>query len=287
MPDRKGAGVSLSQYSDATTSPDQSIFKNGLPMPNFAEKSLMLGAVLCCAPNAQAQEPAQTQSENHIAIGAGALLQKAPFNGSKTEAFPLPLISIKQGAYYFEAAETGFHFENGLDGITPSIDLFITARGTTGQDRQKVTADAGARVSIATEFGTLSGEFRHDITGKFKGSEIIGRYSYPISMGRFTITPALQASWLDRRTANYMYGVTAEQRAKMIANKRSVILPVAPITDNALNLGGDISMSVQLSERIMLLGVLSGTYLDKSIHGSAAIDQKWESQAIMGIAYKF
>ncbi len=256
-------------------------------MPNFAEKSLMLGAALCCAPIAQAQEPEQAESDNHIAIGVGALLQKAPFNGSKTEAFPLPLISIKQGAYYFEAAETGLHFEKGLDGITPSIDLFISARGTSGQDREKITADAGARVSIATKLGIFSGEFRHDLTDKFKGSEIIGRYSYPISTGRFTITPALQASWLDRRTANYMYGVTAAQRSKMIANRRSVILPVAPITEKALNLGGDISMSVQMSERVMLIGVLSGAYLDKTIHKSVAIDQKWESQAIMGIAYKF
>ena len=84
-----------------------------------------------------------------------------------------------------------------------------------------------------------------------------------------------------------MYGVTAAQRAKMIANKRSVILPVAPITEKALNLGGDISMSVNLSERLLLIGVLSGAYLDKTIHKSPAIDKKWEAQAIMGIAYKF
>lgn len=256
-------------------------------MSNIAPKMLVLTAAFCCAPMAQAQNAENTQSDNHVAIGAGALLQKAPFNRAKTEAFPLPLISIKQGVYYFEAAETGVHFEKNLDSITPSIDLFITARGTSGQDREKVTADAGARISLTTDFGTLSGEVRRDITGKFKGSEIIARYSYPISSGIFTITPALQASWLDRRTANYMYGVTAAQRAKMIANQRSVILPVASITEKALNLGGDMSMSIQLSERLMLIGVLSGAYLDKTIHQSPAIDKKWESQAIMGVAYKF
>ncbi len=256
-------------------------------MPNFVHKSLMLGTALCVAPIVQAQETEQVQNDNHIVIGAGALLRETPFNGSKSEALPLPLISIKQGAYYFEAAETGLRFEKGFDGIKPSIDLFIAARATTGQDREKITADGGARISVATDFGTLSGEYRRDITGKFKGSEIIGRYSYPISRGRFAITPAFQASWLDRRTANYMYGVTAAQRAKMIANRRSVILPVAPITGKALNLSGDISMSYQLNERIMLIGVLSNTYLDKRIRKSAAIDEKCESQAIFAVAYKF
>jgi outer membrane scaffolding protein for murein synthesis (MipA/OmpV family) len=256
-------------------------------MQNITRKLLLVGATFCFATTAQAQENDENQNDNHIAIGAGALLQRAPFNGAKTEAFPLPLISVKQGAFYFEAAETGVHFEEEFAGITPSIDLFVVARGTSGQDREKISADAGARISLSTKVGTLSGEFRHDITGKFKGSEVIARYSHPISTGRFTITPALQASWLGRRTANYMYGVTPAQRAKMIAKGRSVILPVAPITDDALNLGGDISMSVQLSERLILIGMLSGTYLDKSIHRSAAIDQKWESQAITGIAYKF
>ncbi|RDV01759.1 hypothetical protein DXH95_14170 [Sphingorhabdus pulchriflava] len=42
------------------------------------------------------------------------------------------------------------------------------------------------------------------------------RYSYPISTGRFTITPAVNASWLDRKATHYMDGVTAAQRARRI-----------------------------------------------------------------------
>lgn len=257
-------------------------------MLKLARTPLALGAALCAIfSTAHAQEASEAQSDNHVAIGAGVLLQHAPFNGGRTEAFPLPLISIKQGVFYFEGAETGVHLESPLGTIVPSIDVFVAARGTSGKDREKVTADAGVRASIASDFGTLSGEVRHDITDKFNGTEIIARYSFPINAGRFSITPAVQASWLDRKTANYMYGVTAGQRAKMISKNRDVILPVAPITGKALNLGGDIAVNVQLSDKIMLLGILSGTYLDKSIYKSPAIDQKWESQAIIGIAYKF
>ena len=54
-----------------------------------------------------------------------------------------------------------------------------------------------------------------------------------------------------------------------------------------MNLGGDITATFQISERLTMIGVLAGTYLDKAIHRSAAIDQKWESQAIVGLIYNF
>ncbi|MEQ1549064.1 MAG: MipA/OmpV family protein [Chakrabartia sp.] len=234
-----------------------------------------------------AQENDDGQNENHIAVGVGFLDQHSPFNSAPTQTSPIPFISIKQGVYYFEGAETGFHLDKDLGGIKPSLDLFVAARSPLGQDRRKLSLDAGARVSLDTKLGKLSGEFRHDVTDKFNGSEIIARYSYPVSTGRFTIIPAVQASWLDQKAANYMYGVTAVQRARMIRKERRVILPVAPITDEALNLGGDISMVVQLNKRLTLIAVVGGAYLDKSIHRSAAIDQKWEAQSGLGLTYKF
>ena len=248
-----------------------------------------LTAVAICSPLTilHAQENGDDQNNNHIAIGFGVVSQHSPFNSASSQTLPIPLISIKQGAFYLETAEAGIHFDKDLGGITPSLDLFIAARSPLGKDRQKLSGDAGARISIDTKLGRLSGEFRHDVSDKFKGSEIITRYSVPISIGKFTFTPAVQASWLDQKAANYMYGVTAAQRARMIRKERSVILPVAPITDEALNLGGDISMAVQLSERLTLIAVVSATYLDKSIHRSAAIEQKWDAQSALGVSYRF
>ncbi len=234
-----------------------------------------------------AQDNDDTQNENHIVVGAGVVSQHSPFNSASARTLPIPFISIKQGAFYVEGLETGFRLEKDLDGITPSVDLFVAARSPQGRDREKLSADAGARISFDTKLGKLSGEFRHDITDKFNGSEIIARYSVPFSIGNFTFTPAVQANWLDQKAANYMYGVTAAQRARMIRKKRGVILPVAPITDEALNLGGDISMAVQLSERLTLIALVGGAYLDKSIQKSAAVEQKWEAQSALGMTYRF
>ena len=234
-----------------------------------------------------AQENDDVQNENYIAVGAGVVSQHSPFNSASEQTLPIPFISIKHGAFYLETTEAGIRLDKDLGGVTPALDFFVAARSPSGQDRQKLSADAGARISLATKLGKLSGEFRHDITDKFKGSEIIARYSVPMSIGKFTFTPAVQASWLDQKAANYMYGVTAAQRARMIRKERRVILPVAPITDDALNLGGDITMAVQLNDRLTLIALVGGAYLDKSIRRSAAIEQKWEAQSGLGLTYRF
>ena len=257
-------------------------------MTHKPAKSLVtaMAFILPMAP-LQAQEQDGDQSENHIAVGVGFLDQYAPFNSAKSQANPLPIISIKQGAYYFEVAETGFQFEKETGSIKPSVNLFVAARSPSGRDRQKLSFDAGARFSLESKLGIVSAEVRHDVTDKFNGSEVIARYSYPIATGRFLITPSVQASWLDEKAANYMYGVTTVQRARMIRKGRRTILPVSAILDDALNLGGDISMAVQLNDRLTLIAMAGATALDKSIHRSRAIEQKWEAQSLLGLTYRF
>ncbi|HEV7340780.1 MAG TPA: MipA/OmpV family protein [Sphingopyxis sp.] len=253
-------------------------------MPSRYKKILALTAVTSFVSLPAA---AQERDDNHIRVGVGALMIEAPFKGEDTRIFPLPILSIKQGPLYLEGGEAGVALDAPIAGFTPSLQLFVAARNTVARDRQKITADGGARIGLTSSLGTLSAAYRHDITGTFDGGEFILRYQVPIEMGRVTISPAAQISFLDRATANHMYGVTTKQRARAIRKGRDVILPVAPITDNAMNLGGDITATFQISDRLTMVGVLGGTYLDKTIHRSAAIDQKWESQAVVGLIYSF
>lgn len=253
-------------------------------MPSHRKKILAVAAI---ASFAALPATAQDGDGNHISVGAGALMIESPFKGEDTRVMPLPILSIKQGPLYLEGGEAGVELDTPLGDLTPSAQLFVAARNTVARDRQKITADAGARLALSSSLGDLSAEYRHDITGTFDGGEIILRYRLPITIGRVTISPGAQVNFLDRATANHMYGVTAKQRARAIRKGRDVILPVAPITDSAMNLGGDITTTFQISDRLTLIGVLGGTYLDKAIHRSAAIDQKWESQAVLGLIYNF
>lgn len=229
----------------------------------------------------------QASNDNYVSVGIGAMSIESPFRGEDARVLPLPILSIKQGAFYFEGAETGVKLHASAGGLNPSVQAFVAARNTVARDRQTVTADAGARVTLGSKLGDLSAEYRHDITGTFDGGEFSLRYQLPINLGRFTITPAAQVDFLDQATANHMYGVTAKQRARAIRKGRDVILPVAPITDSATNFGTDLTATYRISDKLTLIGVFANTYLDKAIRRSPAIDRKCESQAIVGLTYSF
>jgi MipA family protein len=204
--------------------------------------SFTTSSMMCASASfAQEDDSDTTQNDNHVILGIGTTVQKLPFRGDGTQILPVPIISIKQDNFYVEFSEVGLQFAPKMEGnFQPSISGFIAARGLSGRDRYKLTADAGIRAGVVTPAGLFSAEYRHDITGKFDGSEIVGRYIAPISLGKFTITPSAHVSLLDRNTANYMYGVTPKQRNKMIAKGRDTIQPLYVVTEKAINFGGDI-----------------------------------------------
>lgn len=230
---------------------------------------------------------AQESDNNHVSVGIGAVAIESPFEGEDSRVLPLPMLSIQQGAFYLEGVEAGLELDTAGGGLNPSAQVFVAARSTVARDRQKFTADAGARFTLGSKLGDLSAEYRHDITGTFDGGEFILRYQLPIDLGRFSISPAAQVNFLDQATANHMYGVTAKQRARAIRKGRDVILPVAPITDSATNFGTDLTATYRISDRLTLIGIFANTYLDKAIRRSPAIDRKCESQAIVGVTYTF
>jgi len=259
-----------------------------LSMPSLFRTMAALPFVtsLAFAPTAQAQS-ADEASADHIVVGVGALFDRAPFKGAETQIFPIPLLSIRQGPVYIETTEIGASLTSGTDDLQVGGDIFVAARNRSGRDRSKLTADAGGRAWIASPLGKLSAEIRRDITGSFGGTEVIGRYSHAITAGKLTVTPAAQISWLDRKAANWLYGITTAQRATMIAKQRSVILPVAPITKHVFNLSADFSLAYAIDDRWSVLTVASSTYLGKPIRNSPAVGEKWQATFLTGVAYKF
>lgn len=234
-----------------------------------------------------ANDQASADDGNQIMVGAGMLFTESPFEGEGTLSNPIPLIRAQFGPAYVDALEAGLTYEPVPGPISPFISAFVAGRITPARDRQDFTVDAGIRVGISGELGELSAEYRRDITGEFEGEEFQLRYAYPFDLGALTLVPSAQVNWLNEKTANHMYGVTEAQRERAISKNREVILPVAPITEDATNIGASVTALYSVGGGVTLIGVLSGTYLDEAIHNSPAIYQKWESTAIVGIAYSF
>lgn len=245
-----------------------------------------IGALLIAALPARAIDPVAAEKQDHLTIGAGALLQIDPFIGSDDSVYPVPYVSLKKGMFYIETTEAGLSVDLG-DDSAPSLDGYVVARWTSGQDREKLTADAGARLSIDTDLGRFSIEHRRDITGTFDGGETIARWAAAFRTGKVSIIPGLQLSWLDQRTADYMYGITARQNARMIAKGRDPVLAPYRIDDDALNFGGDVSVFAEIAERMTLIGSFAATHLDKSIRRNPGIGRDWDMIASLSLAYDF
>ena len=266
--------------------------KNRFALAALAAAMSLIPAVANAASQAGPDRPQSSGSpsanENHLLLGLGVLAYRSPFDGEGTSVFPIPIVSARWGDFYADGLEAGVSYSPTKWGdFSPSFDLFIAARAIAGENREEITGDVGARASLDTPAGAFSLSYRQDVTGDFDGSEVTARYEYDLSVGPFSITPGVQANWLDRETANHLYGITAEQRQDMIDDGADVILPVFVVREKSVNIGADVTVVMPITERFVAIAYLSGTYLDSPIRNNPGITEDFEAQAMLGVGYRF
>lgn len=267
-------------------------FKSSLASTVLA-MALSLAPALANAAQQTRQSSAQpaggpSADEDYLLLGAGALVYRSPFEGEGTSVFPIPIISVRRGAFYADGLEAGVTYapQWGRDYV-PSFDLFIAARAIAGESREEITGDIGVRASLDAPAGVFSIDYRQGVTGDFDGAEASARYEYTLAVGPLSITPGLQANWLDRETADHMYGVSVEQRQKMIDDGADTVLPVFRVRESGVNVGADLTVLMPITERIIAIAYLSGTWLDRSIRENPGLRDEFEAQAMFGAAYRF
>lgn len=162
-----------------------------------------------------------------------------------------------------------------------------SSRALPGENREQVTADAGVRASWAGSAGTVSIDYRRDITGEFEGGEATARYEVAVRVGGVTLTPGVQLVWQDRATANHMYGVSAEQRHEMIEDGVTTPLPVFEVREGGLNVGGDLTMLWPVTDRIVVIAQASAAYLGESARENPGLRDDFEVQTLIGFGYSF
>lgn len=252
----------------------------------------MAPALADAAPQTGPNDPRPAEgppaNPDYLMLGAGAIVYRSPFEGEGTSVDPIPIILARRGAFYIRGLEAGVSYapQWGRD-YTPSFDLFIAGRAIAGESREEISGDIGVRASLDAPAGAFSIDYRQDLTGDFEGAEVTVRYEYTLTAGRLSITPGIQANWLDRETANHMYGVSAEQRQEMIDDGVDAILPVFLVRESGVNFGADVTVVMPVTENIIAIGSLGGTYLDSSIRENPGLREDFEAQAMFGLAFRF
>lgn len=229
-----------------------------------------------------------SSSQDRLVIGAGALAYRSPFEGEGVSVFPILIIAARRGAFYVDGLEVGASWAPASDGdYAFSIDAFAAARALPGENREQVTVDAGVRASLDGPAGTLSIDYRRDLSGEFEGGEAIARYEFSMPVGQFTVTPGVQATWQDRATANYMYGVSAEQHRKMIEDGVGTPLPMFEVRDGAVNVGADLTVLWRVNDRLVAIAQVGGAYLGESVRENPGLRDDFEVQTLIGFGYSF
>jgi outer membrane protein len=248
---------------------------------------LALAALTAATALAPAALAAAQEREDLLIVGAGALVYRSPFQGDDAVVTPIPLVIARRGPVYVEGLEFGATWRPTNAQAPLSVDAFLAARALTGEHREKITVDAGVRISWETGVGVLSADYRHDVTGEFDGGEATARFERAFQAGPVTITPGVQVAWQDRAAANHMYGVTAEQRRKMIEDGADVILPVFEVREGGTNVGADLTLLWPVSDRLIAVAQIGALYLGDSARENPGLARDYEAQALVGVGYRF
>lgn len=247
-----------------------------------------LAAILAVAAFSLSPTFAHASEEDRLVIGAGSLAYRSPFEGEGVSVFPIPIIVARRGAFYVDGLEAGATWAPPSAGTYAfTVDAFVAVRALPGENREQVTADAGVRVSLEGSAGTVSVDYRQDISGEFEGGEAIARYELTRSVGAVMVTPGVQVAWQDRATANHMYGVSVDQRREMIEDGVSTPLPVFEVREGGMNVGADLTVLWPVTDRIVAIAYVSGAYLGESARENPGLRDDFEVQTLIGFGYSF
>jgi outer membrane protein len=253
--------------------------------PVFRLAATALVATLSLSPSFAS---AADESGDDLVVGAGALVYRSPFKGEGVSVFPIPIVVARRGAAYIDGLEAGVTYAPAPNGdYAFSVDAFVAARALPGESREQITADLGVRASLAAPAGTVSVDYRRDVTGEFDGGEAVFRYEFTVPVGRVLVTPGLQAAWQDRATADHMYGVSADQRRKMIDDGAKVVPALFDVREGGVNLGADLTVLWPVSDRIVAVAQVGGAYLGDSVRENPGLRDDFEVQALIGVGYRF
>ena len=147
-----------------------------------------------------------------------------------------------------------------------------------GMDERKSSFWAGAAASWDMRWATLSAEVLGDASGNSKGSRMSLGVERRFASGSFDFTPRVAAHHVDKKYANYYYGVRSEEATALRP------LHGGKATTN-LEFGLQIGYALAPKQRLSL--DLSTTRLGSSIKDSPLVDRTKQDNVRLTYLYLF
>ncbi|WP_101926713.1 MULTISPECIES: MipA/OmpV family protein [Luteimonas] len=252
-------------------------------------------ALLACPALAFAQ--AAAPPSDVWSVGVAAVAIDSPYAGEGTRVRPVPLLRYEGERLFFEGASGGVHLvESGgfsLDALLSArLDGFdiddlgraeLLANGVDAdllRDRDD-GLDAGLRASFGADWGAVSLEGLHDISGASEGYEIALDYRYTWQFQGAALTASAGASWLSADLAGYYFGTLDEEVARGVVAYApgSTVLPRTGLT---------LSRPIGAT-RWVLLGAVEYQFLSSELRDSPLLDpdRNGAARVVLGLSRRF
>lgn len=227
-----------------------------------------------------------SDSESRWGIGLGAGTIRRPYRGVDDETVALPILLFENR--WLSIAGPGIdlklpstaplsfrlraRYELGLGYETDDAPVL------TGMAERKAGLWMGAAALWRTGVVDIEAEWLGDVSGYSEGQRATLGLQRRVPLGRFSITPRVEAIWLDRSNVDYYYGV----RPQEVRAGRSLYEP-----DSTVNLRLGLRVDYRILPRHALSLDLSATRLGSAIEDSPIVDRSGTSAAFVAYSYRF
>lgn len=224
-----------------------------------------------------------------LSLGLAVTAERDIYKGTDAEFGPTPFLFYENGPLEIRAGD-GFDAEFRLfrtDFFTLSLaGSFEMEAGYDPGDSEylKGMDELGALFSVGMAIekeaaGWEAGlEILQDASGEHSGQEV------ELSLGRswafagFEWRPELSATWLSKKTVDYLYGVSSRE----VRPDRPAYFP-----KSSYEFGAELMIQRPLFGSFSFVGILEATTLGKEIKDSPLVDRDYELWSVFGIMYTF
>lgn len=233
-------------------------------------------------------EPAREAS--HWALGLGAASRQLPYAGvdRKNNALPLVYFSnrwlrVAGGTAELKLLNRAF---TPTQTVAAGFVLKYEDKGYQAEDSPQLTGMqdrkdgfwGGAIATWRNPVAQLSAEWVADLSGNSQGHKLQLRADRRFVVGHFSVTPRVQAQWLDEKYVDYYFGVHADEARP----GRAVFA-----AQSAMTVEVGLRMDYALNRQHAVFLDLGTTRLPDEIAFSPIVDRSNTSRVAVGYLYRF
>ncbi|MDR2870151.1 MAG: MipA/OmpV family protein [Deferribacteraceae bacterium] len=157
-----------------------------------------------------------------LSLGAGAYVEKSPYNGVGWETIPMPVIQFDSQYVFFEIQAGGIYLHKGENSVfvlfAEYMPLSYDAERSDHAAMDYITDRdatimAGARYSAWGRFGLVKFEYLYDVFGESDGSRARLAYGLYFPVAGLDILPEIGVLWHSECYNDYYFGISGAEAA--------------------------------------------------------------------------